>query len=123
MAGLTDAQRLLNYQQRYRELAATVAQLGFIASGTLLTRHTKCGTKACGCHDDPPRLHGPYRQLTAKKNGKTVTRNLNAEEADLYQQWLANDRQLRRTITEMREIATKAQKLLLKQAATTTTKV
>jgi len=117
MAGLTDAQRLANYQQRYQELAATVAELGFIASGSLLSRHTKCGTKTCGCHQDPPRLHGPYRQLTAKKNGKTVTRLLNEDQAALYQQWISNDRQLRRIITEMRNVATKAQKLLLKQAA------
>lgn len=119
MAGLTDAERLTKYEQRYRELAATVAELGFIASGTVLSRQTRCGTKTCRCHDDPTQLHGPYSQHTAKKNGKTVTRTLNEHEAALYQEWINNDRQLRRTITEMRDTAAKAQKVLLKKVATT----
>ena len=50
-------------------------------------------------------------------NGKTVTRRLNETEADLYQEWIANDRQLRALIQQMREVAAKATELKLKQAA------
>ena len=58
-----------------------------------------------------------YYQWTAKINGKTVTRRLNEGEAELYQEWIANDRQLRRLIQQMRQIAAKATELKLKQAA------
>ena len=69
-------QRLAGYQRRYRELAAELADLGYIAAGSITQRSTRCGTPSCRCHADPPQLHGPYWQWTAKVNGKTVTRRL-----------------------------------------------
>jgi hypothetical protein len=65
----------------------------------------------------PPELHGPYYQWTAKENGKTVTRRLNATEAELYQEWIDNDRQLRRILQQMGQVAAKTAELKLKQAA------
>ncbi|MGP0051527.1 MAG: DUF6788 family protein [Solirubrobacteraceae bacterium] len=50
-------------------------------------------------------------------NGKTVTRRLNETEAELYQEWIANDRRLRQLIQQMRQVAAKAAELKLKQAA------
>ena len=47
-------------------------------------------------------MHGPYWQWTAKIDGKTVTRRLSQTEAELYQEWIANDRQLRALIDQMR---------------------
>src|SRR5512144_1096123 len=94
------AQRLAAYERRYRELAAQIADIGYVASGSLALRHNRCGKTNCRCHADPPRLHGPYWQWTAKVNGKTVTRRLSDPEAQLYQQWIANDRQLRAIITQ-----------------------
>ena len=61
--------------------------------------------------------HGPYYQWTAKINGKTVTRRLSESEAELYQEWIANDRRLRRLIQQMRQVAAKAAELRLRQAA------
>lgn len=109
-------QRLAGYQRRYRELAAELADLGYIAAGSITQRSTRCGTPSCRCHADPPQLHGPYWQWTAKVNGKTVTRRLSAEEAELYQEWIANDRRMRRVIQQMRQVAEKAGKVLVKQA-------
>jgi len=111
-------QRLANYEQRYRELAAQLADIGLIHSGSLTRRYTRCATPGCKCHADPPQPHGPYYQWTAKINGKTVTRRLTEREAELYQEWIANDRQLRHLIQQMRQIAAKATELKLKQAAT-----
>ena len=110
-------QRLAGYEQRYRELAAQLATIGLIHSGSLTRRYTHCATPGCKCHADPPQPHGPYNQWTAKTNGKTVTRRLTETEAQLYQEWIANDRQLRRLIQQMRQIAAKAAELKLKQAA------
>jgi hypothetical protein len=112
------ATRLAAYQRRYHDLAARIADIGFIAAGTITRRHTRCGKPNCRCHADPPQLHGPYLQWTAKIDGKTVTRRLTATEAALYQQWIDNDRQLRALISQMRDIATKATELIMKDATT-----
>jgi len=109
--------RLANYEQRYRELAAELATIGLIHAGSLTRRYTRCATRGCKCHADPPQPHGPYYQWSAKVNGKTVTRRLSASEAELYEEWIANDRRLRDLIQQMRQIAAKATELKLKQAA------
>jgi len=114
----TTDQRLADYEQRYRKLAGELATIGLIHSGSVTRRYTHCATPGCTCHADPPQPHGPYYQWTAKINGKTVTRRLNEREAELYQEWIANDRQLRRLIQRMRQLAAKAAELKLKQAAT-----
>jgi hypothetical protein len=110
-------ERLADYEQRYHKLAAQLATIGLIHSGSVTRRYTRCGTPGCKCHADPPQPHGPYYQWTAKINGKTVTRRLTENEADLYQEWIDNDRQLRHLIQQMREVAAKATELKLKQAA------
>jgi hypothetical protein len=110
-------ERLADYEKRYRELAAQLATIGLIHSGSVTRRYTRCATPGCKCHADPPQPHGPYYQWTTKNNGKTVTRRLNETEAQLYQEWIANDRQLRQLIQQMRQVAAKAAELKLKQAA------
>jgi len=110
-------QRLADYEQRYRDLAAQLATIGLIHSGSITRRYTRCATPGCKCHANPPQPHGPYYQWTAKTNGKTVTRRLTEHEANLYQEWIDNDRQLRRLIQQMRQLAAKATELKLKQAA------
>jgi hypothetical protein len=108
------ADRLATYQHRYRELAEHIAELGFIAAGSVVRTHNRCGKPNCRCHADPPQLHGPYWQWTTKVNGKTITRRLSESEAGLYQEWIRNDRKLRALITEMRQVAAKATELITK---------
>jgi hypothetical protein len=110
-------ERLADYEQKYRDLAAELATIGLIHSGSITRRYTRCATPGCKCHADPPQPHGPYYQWTTKVNGKTVTRRLTEDEATLYQEWIANDRRLRHLIQQMRQIAAKAAELKLKQAA------
>ena len=117
------AQRLATYQSRYRELAAQLGDVGYIAAGSITCRHTRCGTPNCHCHGDPPQMHGPYWQWTAKIDGKTVTRRLSQSEAELYQEWIANDRQLRAIITQMRQVAAKATELTMKEVKNKPAKV
>jgi len=117
MARQTPTERLASYEHRYRELAAQLAQIGLISVGSVTRRYTRCATPGCKCNNDPPQPHGPYYQWTAKENGKTVTRRLNADEARLYQEWIDNDRRMRRLIQQMRQVAAKAGQLHLKQAS------
>jgi len=111
------ADRLVEYQRRYRELAERVADIGFIAAGSVVRTHNRCGKPNCRCHADPPRPHGPYWQWTAKVNGKTVTRRLSEPQARLYQEWIDNDRTLRALIAEMRQVAAKATELITKTSS------
>lgn len=120
MARSTSSQ-LATYERRYRELAAQVAEIGFISSGTVTRRYTTCSSSGCRCHADPPQRHGPYYQWTTKTNGKTRTRRLTRTEAKLYTEWIANDRQLGKVIRQMRQIAAKAAELKLAQATESAT--
>ena len=117
------AQQLATYASRYRELVAQLADVGYIAAGSITRRHTRCGNPRCRCHGDPPRMHGPYWQWTAKIEGKTVTRRLSQSEAELYQEWIANDRQLRAIITQMRQVAGKATELTMNEVKNKSAKV
>ena len=116
-------QRLAAYQARYAQLAGQLANVGFIAAGSITHRYTRCASPGCRCNADPPQPHGPYYQWTAKVNGKTVTRRLTPDEAHHYQTWIANDRQLRHIITNMRQVAAKATDLILKDTARAKSKV
>ena len=109
-------QRLDSYERRYRELAAQLADIGFISSGSLTRRYTRCTSPGCRCRADPPQPHGPYWQLTRKIDGKTTTRRLTPSEAELYRDWINNDRRMRQVINQMRILATKAAELRLAQA-------
>ena len=111
------AARLEAYERRYKALAAQLANIGYIASGSLASRPSRCGKPDCSCHADPPRLHGPYWHLTSSVNGKTVNRRFSPARARLYNQWIANDRRLRDLIAQMRAVAAKAEELLLKEQA------
>ena len=91
--------------------------------GSLTQRRTRCGTSTCRCHADPPKLHGPYWQWTTKVDGKTVTRRLSEHEAALYQEWIANDRELRDLTHQMRTVAAKATAITLRQTQHKTTQV
>jgi hypothetical protein len=46
-------------------------------------------------------------------NGKTVTRRLTAREADLYREWIGNDRRIRALLDQMRTVAAEAAELLI----------
>ncbi|HEX6682203.1 MAG TPA: DUF6788 family protein [Candidatus Limnocylindrales bacterium] len=112
--------RLQRYRRRYRalagELAAELATVGFISPGSLVSRYTSCGKPGCRCQGDPPQRHGPYYQWSRAIAGKTVSRRLNQDEAELYQGWIANRRRLEQLIAQMEEVSAAAAELLLRQA-------
>lgn len=109
----TAEQKLASYERSYRQLAAQLASIGYIAAGSVAKRHNRCGKANCGCHAEPPRLHGPYWQWTAKVDGKTVNKRLTEREARLYLEWIANDRKARSLLTQMRAVAAEAAALII----------
>jgi hypothetical protein len=104
---------LASYERRYRDLAAQLAAIGYIASGSIAQRYNRCGKSNCACHTDPPRLHGPYWQWTAKVDGKTFNKRLTEHEARLYREWIDNDRKARSLLTQMRAIGAEAAALII----------
>jgi hypothetical protein len=108
--------KLEAYEKRYRALARAISRIGFISRGSVIERKTSCGKPNCRCQADPPQLHGPYWQWTSKVEGKTVTRRLTAEQARLYEKWIANGHDLDAVLAEMDEVSTHAITLLLKEA-------
>ena len=69
--------------------------------GSITDRRTRCGRPNCGCHADPPRLHGPYWQWTRKIAAKTVCRWLSADQHHDYSPWIDNDRRLRELLARL----------------------
>ena len=86
------------------ELAA-IAVTGMVLPGSITERRTRCGRRNCGCHADPPRLHGPYHQWTRKKDGKTATRILTDDQLADYGPWFDNHRRLRELVTELEALS------------------
>ena len=89
------------------ELAA-IARTGKVLPGSLIERRTHCGRPNCGCHADPPRLHGPYWQWTRKIAARTICRWLSAEQNDDYQAWIGNDRRLRELVARLEALGAAA---------------
>jgi len=89
------------------ELAA-IASSGMVLPGSITERRTRCGRANCGCHADPPRLHGPYWQWTRKIAAKTVCRWLSADQHRDYQAWIDNDRRLRDLLGQLEALGTAA---------------
>jgi len=96
-----DAER----QAAQRRIAAAFNQVGFALPGSVSVRHYRCGKTNCGCHADPPRLHGPSIQWTRKINAKTVNRVLTQEQWDDYRPWFEAARTLRALVNELEALS------------------
>ncbi len=108
------SERMQAYQERYQKLTARLSETGFIWPGHIQRRYLTCGKPNCVCHKDPESRHGPYAYWTSKENGKTVSRLLRPEEADLLEQWIMNRRELETVIRQMKELSKKVVSVALK---------
>jgi hypothetical protein len=86
-------------------LAAALAEIDAALPGSVVVRRMRCGKSACACRTDPDARHGPYVQWTRTVDGKTVTRYLNPEQHDRYQELFDNARRLKDLVAKL-EIAT-----------------
>jgi len=80
---------------RVRQLASELADAKPMRRGSLSDRTIKCSKPGCACAQDPKARHGPYHSLTHAVAGKTRSRFLTAEQADLAQQQIDAGRKFR----------------------------
>ena len=107
--------RLERYEASYRTLAAELTDIGLISPGSLVVRTTSCGKPGCRCQADPPQRHGPYYQWSRAVAGKTISRRLDARQAELYRGWIANRHRLEQIIARMEQVSAEAAEIMLRQ--------
>lgn len=67
------SESLAELEGRRANVQAQIAQLGDMRSGSITGTGGHCGYANCHCHRAGDPGHGPYKRLTRKVNGKTVT--------------------------------------------------
>src|SRR6266567_3415006 len=80
---------------RVRQLATDLADANPMRRGSLSERTIKCSKPGCACAQDSKARHGPYYSLTHAVGGKTRSRFLTAEQADLAQRQIDAGRKFR----------------------------
>jgi hypothetical protein len=108
---------LMECQQRYVDLTRTLAQIGFVWPGTVQRQMLTCGKPQCACHKDLEARHGPYYYWTSKKNGKTISKKLSREEAEILESWIINRRTIDATVKRMMRVSEHALILTLRAKA------
>ncbi len=108
-----DQEPLAELTARYRSLAAELAEIGFVARGSVVSATTTCSSKGCHCRVEPTRRHGPYWQWSRSGGGVTRTRRLSEAEARLYQAWIANRRRAEAILAELEVLSAQAAELVL----------
>ena len=78
-----------------RQLVTELADAKPMRRGSLSERTIKCSKPSCACAQDPKARHGPYYSLTHAVGGKTRSRFVTAEQADMVLQQIAAGRKFR----------------------------
>jgi len=87
-----------------RDLAASlVTDLKPMRTGSVGERTMKCGKKGCACTNNPDSRHGPYYCLTKVVKGKTRSRYLTAEQAELARLQIDAGREFHRQVDDYLE--------------------
>ena len=86
-----------------RELAAALSQPKPMRRGSLTERRMKCGKASCPCQKDPDARHGPYYSLTRPVAGKTQSRYLSPEQAELAQKQIERGHRFQEQVERYRE--------------------
>jgi hypothetical protein len=96
------------FKQRYAAVKEQILQIGFTMEGSLSKRYLTCGKPLCRCLHDPSHRHGPYYQLTWKRNGRTVAQFIPESLALQYKEWIQNRQSLSKILKQMHAISIKA---------------
>lgn len=67
---------LAEFEQRRKEIAQRIAELGDLRAGSITSTSGRCGKPGCRCHQPGQPVHGPNLRLTYKVDAKTVSESL-----------------------------------------------
>ncbi len=81
-----------------RELAVQLSEPRPMRRGSVSERYVKCGKPGCSCADRPEARHGPYYSLTRSVAGRTRSRFLRPQRAELVARQVEAGRQFRRQV-------------------------
>jgi hypothetical protein len=102
-------QSLARYESLKRELVSLATKMGFLLTGSLLSRFFECTRdNGCRCHDDPAYRHGPYHYWTRAEKGKHLSVGVPKEQLALFQAWRENTRAFERVVSDMRRESLRA---------------
>lgn len=105
--------KLKALQRKQKEFAQQLGTTDFIWNGSISKRFLTCGKPACPCHTNPEAKHGPYYYWTTKKAGKTISKLLTEQQAEILQQWITNRRVLEHTLDDMKKLSQEAYEVIL----------
>jgi predicted oxidoreductase len=60
----------------------------------------KCGQRSCRCQDDPEARHGPYLTVSRVVKGRTRSRYLTGEQAELARRQIEAGQQFRQQVEQ-----------------------
>ncbi|MDH4160800.1 MAG: hypothetical protein OEV62_11125 [Actinomycetota bacterium] len=92
----------------HRALAAELAAIGYLASGSVIAATTTCSSRGCHCRLDPARRHGPYWQWSRSVDGRRRTQRVSEAQARLLQGWIANRRRAEAILSELEALSLRA---------------
>lgn len=93
-------------KKKFNELKKELVKTGFICTGSVFSVYQKCGKKSCSCATDKNALHGPYNRWTRKLKGKTISRTITDEQAEITRKYIENYRNLEKLLEKMKDITT-----------------
>jgi hypothetical protein len=81
-----------------RDLARRLAEPKPMRRGTLAVRYLRCNKPGCACADREDARHGPYHSVVRVVGGKTRSRHVPAEQAELLHQQIQAGQQFRKEV-------------------------
>jgi len=81
-----------------RETLNAVAEAQPMRRGSLSERWVKCSRPGCSCSEKPEARHGPYYSLTRMSAGKTRSRLLTGEQAEVVRRQIDAAHRFRRRL-------------------------
>lgn len=79
---------------------AVLAEPRPMRRGSLSERYMKCGKRACSCCEKAEARHGPYFSLTRAVGGKTSSRYLTAQQAEIARQQIEAGQEFRTQVED-----------------------
>jgi len=95
MTAATDAKSRKS-REKIAAIQRELSAMQYLSSGTLLKRMKVCGNPRCHCASNPAARHGPYFEWSYLKAGKLHHRTLTAEQAEIMQLAIANQRKAKK---------------------------